>query len=90
MRDSDWCCICIISVPSGFCSQYILEDTVFLANAFYGEGSGGTWTVRLVDTNGSDIVADGRALGGSAETTFANNSTPSRLEAIQVRAFGHQ
>ncbi|HAD47855.1 MAG TPA: hypothetical protein DCF92_03340 [Idiomarina sp.] len=74
----------------GFCSQYILEDTVFLANAFYGEGSGGTWTVRLVDTNGSDIVADGRALGGSAETTFANNSTPSRLEAIQVRAFGHQ
>lgn len=74
----------------GFCSEYILEDTVFLANAFYGEESGGEWTVRLVDTNGSDLIADGRALGASAEATFVNNSTPSRLEAIQVRAFGHQ
>ncbi|MGM0482232.1 MAG: S8 family serine peptidase, partial [Pseudomonadota bacterium] len=74
----------------GFCSEYILEDTVFLANAFYGEPSGGEWTVRLVDTNGSDLVADGRALGGAEEATFANNSTPTRLESIAVRAFGHQ
>ena len=72
-----------------FCSEYILEDTRFLANAFYGEDVGGTWTIRLVDTNGEDLIADGRALGGAAEDTFANNSTPTRLEAVSVRAFGH-
>ena len=71
------------------CSEYILEDTRFLANAFYGEDVGGTWTIRLVDTNGEDLIADGRALGGAAEDTFANNSTPTRLEAVSVRAFGH-
>ena len=74
----------------GSCSQYILEDTRFLANAFYGEDVAGTWTIRLVDTNGEDLIADGRAVGGVFGDTFANNSTPSRLEAVLVRAFGHQ
>lgn len=74
----------------GFCSQYILEDTRFLANAFYGEDVAGTWTIRLVDTNGEDLIADGRAVGGVFGDTFANNTTPSRLEAVSVRAFGHE
>ena len=48
------------------CSEYILEDTR-LANAFYGEDVGGTWTIRLVDTN-EDLIADGRALVAQQKT----------------------
>ncbi|MDV6316125.1 S8 family serine peptidase [Idiomarina sp. HP20-50] len=71
----------IIVGAEGFCSPYILENTVFLANAFYGESLAGEWTVRLVDTNGSDYTLSGLPV--------TNNSVPSVFEAVSVRAFGH-
>lgn len=71
----------IIVGADGQCSPYILEDTVFLANAFYGESLTGEWTLRFVDTNGDDLN-----LGGMA---VSNNTVPSVVEAISVRAFGH-
>lgn len=74
----------------GFCSDYILENTTFLANAFYGENLRGEWTIRLVDVNGDDLTADARGLNLSAEETFSNNSVPSVFEHIDFRAFGHQ
>lgn len=74
----------------GYCSDYILENTTFLANAFYGENLRGEWTIRLVDVNGDDLTADARALGLSAAETFSNNSVESLFEHIDFRAFGHQ
>ncbi|RUO80252.1 serine protease [Idiomarina tyrosinivorans] len=72
----------------GYCSQYILEDTLFLANAFYGESAVGEWTIRLVDVNGDDYQASGYPITNNTET-FANNSVPSQLEAASVRFYGH-
>jgi len=71
----------ILAGADGQCSPYILEDTVFLANAFYGESLAGEWTVRFVDTNGDDLNLSGLPV--------SNNSVPSVLEAVSVRAFGH-
>lgn len=71
----------IIVGAEGQCSPYILEDTVFLANAFYGESLAGEWTVRLVDTNGDDLNLSGLPV--------SNNTVPSVFEAVSVRAFGH-
>ena len=71
----------IIVGANGQCSSYILEDSVFLANAFYGENLAGEWTVRLVDTNGDDL--------NLGELAVSNNTVPSVLEAVSVRAFGH-
>ncbi len=71
----------IIVGAEGQCSPYILEDTVLLANAFYGESLAGEWTVRLVDTNGDDLNLSGFPV--------SNNTVPSVLEAVSVRAFGH-
>ena len=62
-------------------SPYMLEDTVFLANAFYGESLAGEWTVRLVDTNGDDLNLNGFPV--------SNNTVTSVFEAVSVRAFGH-
>jgi len=71
----------IIFGANGQCSPYILEDTVLLANAFYGESLAGEWTVRLVDTNGDDLNLNGMPV--------SNNTVPSVLETVNVRAFGH-
>ncbi|WP_417437303.1 S8 family serine peptidase [Idiomarina abyssalis] len=71
----------IIVGANGQCSPYILEDTVLLANAFYGESLAGEWTVRLVDTNGDDLNLNGMPV--------SNNTVPSVLETVNVRAFGH-
>lgn len=71
----------IVVGANGQCSSYILEETVFLANAFYGENLAGEWTVRLVDTNGDDL--------NLGELAVSNNTVPSVLEAVSVRAFGH-
>jgi len=71
----------ILAGANGQCSPYILEDTVFLANAFYGESLAGEWTVRFVDTNGEDLNLSGLPV--------SNNSVPSVLETVSVRAFGH-
>ena len=48
-----------------------------LTNAFLGESSAGTWTVRVVDTNGQD------------RGTFLNNTENSLVDQVNVRLFGH-
>lgn len=65
---------------------YVLKDAVFLSNAFYGESAKGTWTVRVLDANGSDYASSGGILGVDK---YVNNSTESRIEGIALRVFGH-
>lgn len=48
-----------------------------LTNAFLGESSAGTWTVRVVDTNGQD------------RGTYLNNTENSLVDQVNVRLFGH-
>ncbi|RUO26246.1 serine protease [Aliidiomarina minuta] len=55
---------------------YATEGPI-LTNAFLGESAQGTWTVRIVDTNGSD------------RDIYLNNSVDSSLFAAQMRVFGH-
>ena len=43
------------------------KDMMLLSNAFYGEPAGGTWTLRVIDTNGQNIASN------NAEVTFVNN-----------------
>lgn len=66
---------------------YLLKDSGFLSNAFYGESAKGTWTIRLLDTNGSDY----NSRGGDFLNVdgFINNTTPSVLEGVSIRVFGH-
>lgn len=69
----------------GYYEGYILKNSVFLSNAFYGEEAKGTWTIRLVDTNGADLpVTSPRWPAG-----YINNSQPSVLEGVAIRVFGH-
>lgn len=65
---------------------YILKDAVFLSNAFYGESAKGTWTLRVLDANGGDYASSGGILGVDK---YVNNSTPSKVEGVAVRVFGH-
>jgi hypothetical protein len=65
---------------------YVLKDAVFLSNAFYGESAKGTWTVRVLDANGSGYASRGGILGVDK---YVNNSIDSRIEGIALRVFGH-
>ncbi len=74
----------------GYNEYYILKDGVFLANAFYGESSAGTWTIRLVDTNGNDFVSSDNGNNASSAVYYMNNENPSVLEGAALRVFGTQ
>jgi subtilisin family serine protease len=65
---------------------YILNDSVFLTNAFYGENAQGTWTIKVLDANGSGYAATGGFLGVDG---YANNTEPSVVEGVAIRVFGH-
>ncbi|KKL03219.1 serine protease [Rheinheimera mesophila] len=65
---------------------YILNDTVFLTNAFYGENAQGTWTIKVLDANGSDYAATGGYLEVDG---YVNNTEPSVVEGVAIRVFGH-
>lgn len=66
---------------------YLLKDNVFLSNAFYGESAAGTWTIKLLDTSAENY----NSRGGDFVNVdgFVNNSTPSVLEGVSIRVFGH-
>ncbi|MBZ9613321.1 S8 family serine peptidase [Rheinheimera maricola] len=70
---------------TGYNEGYILKDSVFLSNAFYGESAKGTWTIRVVDTNGSDYPVTNSIwpLG------YVNNVQDTVLEGVAIRVFGH-
>lgn len=65
---------------------YILNDSVFLTNAFYGESAQGTWTIKVLDANGSGYAATGGYLGVDG---YVNNTEPSVVEGVAIRVFGH-
>ena len=70
---------------TGYQEGYILKNVVFLSNAFYGESAKGSWSIRLVDTNGADLdVTDSYWRDG-----YKNNIQPSVLEGVAIRVFGH-
>ena len=65
--------------PGTTTSELILDmEAHLLTNAFLGESSEGTWTVRLLDTNGQD-----------RGQFFNNSDIESTLEAAGVRFYGH-
>ena len=79
------------STSIGFISGYVLKDAVMLSNAFYGESTKGTWTVRLLDTSANSYAfsdAPDNIFGGVI-TGITNNSSASILEGVSLRAFGH-
>lgn len=55
---------------------------MLLSNAFYGERAGGTWTLRVIDTNGKDIPSL------NPEVTFVNNSVDSTLDTWGITFYG--
>ncbi|SEA60028.1 Proprotein convertase P-domain-containing protein [Alkalimonas amylolytica] len=65
---------------------YILKDSVFRSNAFYGETSTGNWTLQVYD-----LAADSFAV---QDTEFdfdwiENNAELSRLDGAALRIIGH-
>jgi subtilisin-like proprotein convertase family protein len=70
---------------TGYNQGYILKNSVFLSNTFYGENAQGTWNVRVVDTNGSDYPAPYSFWPNG----YTNNAQNSVLEGVAVRVFGH-
>lgn len=70
---------------TGYNEGYILKNSVFLSNAFYGESAQGTWTIRVVDTNGSDYAVTNSVWPEG----YTNNVQNSVLEGVAVRVFGH-
>lgn len=65
--------------PGTTTSELILDlDTPLLTNAFLGESSVGTWTIRILDTNGDD-----------AGQFFNNDEHESTVEVAGIRFFGH-
>ncbi|WP_341502762.1 S8 family serine peptidase [Gallaecimonas sp. GXIMD4217] len=67
--------------------QYFLKDQILASNAFYGENAKGTWTIRVVDTNGDDVAFNHSQFGAAK---LLNNSEDSKLEAWGLRFFGRQ
>lgn len=74
-----------VSFETGSFEGYILKNSVFLSNAFYGEPAQGTWSIRLVDTNGADL----NVTNSVWKDGYINNQQPSVLEGVGIRVFGH-
>jgi subtilisin family serine protease len=66
--------------------QHILKDQVFLSNAFFGEKAKGTWKIKVLDANGSDINATGGIMNTKG---YLNNKQPSVVTSAAVRVFGN-
>ncbi|WP_394202405.1 S8 family serine peptidase [Marinagarivorans algicola] len=72
-------------------TQTDFNDTVFLSNAFYGENSRGTWTLRVTDTNSGEFTFFGfeRETREFTEITTSNNSRLGSITAASLRIYGH-
>ncbi|MCL1127039.1 S8 family serine peptidase [Shewanella surugensis] len=77
------------SFSEGVQEGYIIKDGVFLSNAFYGESSKGTWTLRLLDTSSQDISLSEPGTDLIKAEYYMNNREDSILEGFAVRVFGH-
>lgn len=67
--------------------KYFMKDMILASNAFYGESAKGTWTIKVLDTNGADVPFSNSAI---ASGVLVNNDTNSKLETWGLRFFGHQ
>lgn len=67
--------------------KYFTKDMVLATNAFYGENAKGTWTIKVLDTNGSDVYFSNSSF---ASGVLRNNTTDSQLAGWGLRFFGHQ
>ncbi|MCW9017543.1 MAG: S8 family serine peptidase, partial [Kangiellaceae bacterium] len=78
-----------LSFETGWAAGYILNNSVMMSNAFYGESAVGTWTIRVIDAGGAsfDATDGGNNLIGA--TRYVNNVAPSVLEGVSIRTFGH-
>jgi subtilisin family serine protease/subtilisin-like proprotein convertase family protein len=74
---------------AGWQIGYILKNAVMLSNAFYGENAKGTWKIRLIDTSDKSFASSDAGDNGLGTTGFTNNATPSVLEGVSLRVFGH-
>ncbi|CAM4270563.1 S8 family serine peptidase [Pseudoalteromonas ostreae] len=78
-----------LSSDLSFISGYILKDAVMMSNAFYGESTKGTWTIRLLDTSADSFVLGDNGGNYLKATGITNNVALSVLEGASIRAFGH-
>ncbi|NMR24574.1 S8 family serine peptidase [Pseudoalteromonas sp. NEC-BIFX-2020_015] len=78
-----------LNFSSGFLNGYILKDAVMLSNAFYGESTKGTWTIRLLDTSNKSFELSGGDKNFVEATGISNNTALSVLEGVSLRVFGH-
>jgi hypothetical protein len=60
-----------------------------MSNAFYGESTKGTWTIRLLDTSADSFALDDNIDNFLDVTGITNNVALSVLEGVSLRAFGH-
>ena len=60
-----------------------------LSNAFYGESTKGTWTIRLLDTSADSFALSDGGQNNLGAIGISNNSSASVLEGVSLRAFGH-
>ncbi|WP_298771524.1 S8 family serine peptidase [uncultured Shewanella sp.] len=77
------------SFSEGMQEGYIVKDGVFLSNAFYGESSKGSWTIRLLDTSGENVTLSEPGGDVTKAQYYMNNREDSVLEGIAMRVFGH-
>jgi subtilisin family serine protease len=77
------------SFTNGWSIGYVLKDAVMLSNAFYGESTKGTWTIRLLDTSADSFALSDGGQNNLGAIGISNNSSASVLEGVSLRAFGH-
>ena len=77
------------SLSEGMQEGYIVKDGVFLSNAFYGEPSKGSWSIRLLDTSGEDFTLSKPGTDMTQAQYYLNNREDSILEGAAMRVFGY-
>lgn len=83
-----------ISLPAlnpdfSFANGYVLKNSVFLSNAFYGESAKGTWKIKFVDTGDTKFEYSAGPDRFLKLTGVKNNSVDTVVEGVSLRAFGH-
>lgn len=74
-----------LDFSAGYSEGYILKNSIFLSNAFYGENGKGTWTIRLLDTSAADYPVT----NAMWPEGYKNNIEDSVLEGVAIRVFGY-
>lgn len=65
------------------------NDTVLLSNAFYGENSQGTWTVKVTDTNNGDFRFYVHRINEDDWVYYDSSNSSGTLNSVSLRIYGH-